>query len=369
LINEFRNARVARRETRRRQTLLGVPGWCPDFIRFDGRELHLRGWALQGLSRSFRGGFTVNGTPIEPMEWGRPRPDIENLFGYWPGAATSGFDGKLAISATDFFARGYAEIQYVNAATGRPVSPDHSYFLPDPAGQTFPLPDHARQARVQGVGDDDVFVVEGFSAFEKLCRALEKARGTERSGFGQVLDWGSGCGRLSRHLLAVPGIHVTGIDIDAGNVAWCQENLGRGRFFHTPFVPPCVELQDSSFDTVIGMSVMTHLSEPDQFRWLDELARVMKPGAFGSLTVHGNATVARALFSDEMMAKLTTHGFLDGGKNPDLEGAIPDPEFYRNTFHTEPYIREYWKPHFEIVDYRRSVLGNHHDLVIIKRRS
>lgn len=113
---------------------------------------------------------------------------------------------------------------------------------------------------------------------------------------------------------------------------------------------------------------MTHLTEQDQFDWLDELARVTKPGGLVALTVHGSATVARSEFGEGILQQWIQTGFLDGGLNPGLEGAIDEPAFYRNSFHSRAYIAANWTRSFDIVEHIESYVGNHHDLVILRRR-
>ena len=51
--------------------------------------------------------------------------------------------------------------------------------------------------------------------------------------FTRVLDWGCGAGRVTRYLLGDTPCAVTGVDIDADNIAWCPGFLSgrpvRGR--------------------------------------------------------------------------------------------------------------------------------------------
>jgi hypothetical protein len=70
-----------------------------------------------------------------------------------------------------------------------------------------------------------------------------------------------------------------------------------------------------------------------------------------------------ALFRD-----LQTTGFLDAGRNADLDGYMSDVEYYRNTFHTEKYIHHHWSRYFEIVQMVPGAIGNHQDVVVLRKR-
>jgi len=50
---------------------------------------------------------------------------------------------------------------------------------------------------------------------------------------------------------------------------------------------PPTGLPAQGFDLVYGISVLSHLSEPDQFAWLAELARLTRPGALLLLSTLG----------------------------------------------------------------------------------
>jgi hypothetical protein len=118
----------------------------------------------------------------------------------------------------------------------------------------------------------------------------------------------------------------------------------------------------------MGMSVMTHLTEADQYRWLAELHRVTRPGALLALTTHGGPAVARAGLPANLLRRWLDTGFLDAGTNPDLATSIDDPSFYRNSFHSADYIRRHWTRRFDVIEHIQGFVGNHHDLVVLRRR-
>ena len=101
-----------------------------------------------------------------------------------------------------------------------------------------------------------------------------------------VLDFGCGCGRVCR---AWHGRHqgkIYGVDLHPSLVDWCQENLPFGEFSIDHLMTP-LNYPDGSFDFTYAISVFTHLDEKSQDFWLQELARVLKPGGVAYITVHG----------------------------------------------------------------------------------
>jgi SAM-dependent methyltransferase len=305
---------------------------------------------------------------METVYLGTPRPDLERLYWHWPGSGESGFEMRAAVNHRTLFTNGRFELAYAHADSLRPVDHRHLVYFPSADQSHVVLPDHTRQARVQGIGNDATFILDGFSAFEKIMSALERHSGRNRRQMGSLLDWGCGCGRLSRYFEGYE-TSVTGIDIDADNADWCSSHFPFGRFLAVPLRPPCPSMEARFFDAVIGMSVMTHLSESDQHRWLEELHRITRPGALLALTVHGGPAIARAGLPAELLRRWLDTGFLDAGVNPDLATSIDEPAFYRNSFHSADYIRLNWTRYFDVVEHVEGLVGNHHGLIVLRRRA
>ena len=116
-----------------------------------------------------------------------------------------------------------------------------------------------------------------------------------------VLDFGCGCGRLARQLLQQerPPRRYLGLDLHAGLVRWCTENLTpAARAFefrhHDVFnlgfnpagsrSPVAFPVGDGSVSLFVAWSVFTHLLEADASFYLRELARVLRPGGVAVTT-------------------------------------------------------------------------------------
>jgi SAM-dependent methyltransferase len=116
-----------------------------------------------------------------------------------------------------------------------------------------------------------------------------------------VLDWGCGPARIIRHLPALlPDTELHGADYNGETIAWCSSHIPEVRFTQSSLEPP-LPYDTASFDCVYCVSVITHLSEPVAAAWLEELARVLKPGGLLLLWANGGR-VARALLADERRA-------------------------------------------------------------------
>jgi SAM-dependent methyltransferase len=148
-----------------------------------------------------------------------------------------------------------------------------------------PLPPRRLMVRVAGTGDADWFLRGGRAGYDAI--AAHVSLGDIRS----VLDFGCGCGRVTRWWSDFPG-QVAGSDVSAPAVAWCRENLPFARFEENALAPPLV-FDDQSFDLVYALSVFTHLTGDLQVAWRDELRRVLRPGGLLLLTTHGRSYVPR----------------------------------------------------------------------------
>lgn len=112
-----------------------------------------------------------------------------------------------------------------------------------------------------------------------------------------VLDVGCGFGRMATALTEVlrPPASYHGFDVSRRGIRWCQRHIAahhpafhflhvdlynreynpRGRFRAAELVFP---YPDESFGFVIATSVFTHLLPTDAAHYLDEIARVLRPG-------------------------------------------------------------------------------------------
>lgn len=147
---------------------------------------------------------------------------------------------------------------------------------------------------------DDGFYLS--SAKQEVERLRSLAALNEQS---TLLDIGCGQGRLAIGLqAAMPKLQLyCGIDVSRPSVQWCNLNIAafhpNFRFWHMdiqnerynpnglPFKPPVqLPLADGSFDIAFLYSVFTHMRAADVASYLQDLARVLRPGGRAFFTVY-----------------------------------------------------------------------------------
>lgn len=238
---------------------------------------------------------------------------------------------------------------------GRKGLSDELGNLPSLIVGTPQPPSHLR-LRVHGDEEAEQFGFVGKVVAKTIQTAIDALPIESES--MEVLDFGCGCGRVLAPLSQMSPAHrYSGTDIDAEAIGWCQENLSELANFDTNDDRPPSRYEADSFDLAYSISVFTHLPEDMQFEWLAELARVVRPGGYLLLTVHGDKV------SDgpaKKRRKLNKHGIYYS-VSTSTDGL---PDYYQTTYHTTDYIRSRWNEYFEIVDVVVSGVMAHHDLVV-----
>lgn len=148
-----------------------------------------------------------------------------------------------------------------------------------------PLPPRRLMVRVAGTANAEWFLRSGRAGYDAIAAHVDVQRTRD------VLDFGCGCGRVTRYFKDHGG-GVAGSDVSGEAVAWCRDNLQFAQFETNGLAPP-VAFADESFDLVYALSVFTHLTEDLQLAWRDELRRVLRPGGRLLITTHGRSYVPR----------------------------------------------------------------------------
>ena len=148
-----------------------------------------------------------------------------------------------------------------------------------------PLPPRRLMVRVAGTSDADWFLRSGRAGYNAIAAHAPLAE------LESVLDFGCGCGRVTRWWSDFHG-RVAGSDVSRSAIEWCRTNLPFARFEQNALAPPLM-FDDESFDLVYALSVFTHLTADLQLAWRDEVRRVLRPGGQLLLTTHGRSYVPR----------------------------------------------------------------------------
>ena len=173
-----------------------------------------------------------------------------------------------------------------------------------------------------------------------------------------ILDFGCGCGRVTRHFAPLgPAVH--GTDLNPTLVAWCRRNLSFGQFEVNDLTPP-LPFGDRQFAVVYALSVFTHLPEPLQNAWMQEIRRVVRPGGHVIFTTHG------AHYLNELDPDDRTR-FASGQlviKREDRPGSN-----VCGAYHPEAYVRDRLAHGFTVVDFvAEGAAGNpYQDLWLLRR--
>jgi SAM-dependent methyltransferase len=161
----------------------------------------------------------------------------------------------------------------------------------DAADDGLPLPPARLRVRVSGTADPRWFLESG-RRDAALIREAARATGTAIDELGRILDFGCGCGRVTRHWNGLAATEVHGSDYGAALVDWCRRNLTFARFETNDLAPPTA-YEDGRFDLVYAVSVFTHLPDELARAWIAELRRICAPSGLVILTTHGDRYLDR----------------------------------------------------------------------------
>lgn len=116
-----------------------------------------------------------------------------------------------------------------------------------------------------------------FQKILKFADSLLKQRGGGIAPETDILDFGSGGGKLVRWLLS-EGYSACGVDFYEGKDAF-KEMLETGHFKPVQGDPYIIPHEDESFDLVISQNVFEHVLDFDAV--VSEIARVTRSGGYG----------------------------------------------------------------------------------------
>jgi SAM-dependent methyltransferase len=221
--------------------------------------------------------------------------------------------------------------------------------------------------RVHGGLDRNEYLETGKALardIQDLCTLADR----DFSSFNDVLDFGSGCGRVVQNFRSntgKPALHAT--DIDSDLVGWGRSNLHGIQWGVNEHRPP-LPFDDDSFDLIYGISVFTHLDEDYQHAWLRELYRVARLGATLILTVHGEHVMSGLrLLDNSYEDEIRERGFAYISLSRGRFKADGFPDFYQTAFHTKKYVYSEWSAYFDVVDYVERGIGDHQDAVVLRK--
>lgn len=208
--------------------------------------------------------------------------------------------------------------------------------LPD--GLPAPLPQLIYL--VTGQYDIESFYQNGVQGSESIKSILEN-NGLEINAFESILDFGCGCGRIMRHWKTLSGPKLYGSDYNPLLVNWCKKSLTFAEF-KLNISCSMLDYNDDKFDFIYVISVFTHLDEQLQRFWIRELSRILNPGGYLYITVHGTTRLhqltprQRQAFESGQIVVVNEK---DSGTNR------------CGTYHPEQYVRQKLCKDLTVVDF------------------
>ncbi len=192
---------------------------------------------------------------------------------------------------------------------------------------------------VAGHRNPQEFLETGRTTNESIRRLLKK-HDLKVEQFGAILDFGCGVGRIMRHWRTIKGPAWHGADYNPDLVNWCKNHL-KFSDFRVNKLSGELPYPAETFDFIYAFSVFTHLSDPLQFFWINELRRVLKPGGYLWFTTHGEYyTISMTPEEKQQFANgaLVVREDQQSGSN------------FCAVFHPANYLREKLAQNFIVVD-------------------
>jgi SAM-dependent methyltransferase len=109
-----------------------------------------------------------------------------------------------------------------------------------------------------------------------------------RSGKYEVLEFASGYGCVTRHLLTVENISLCSVDIHPEAIEFLRREMGAVASISSAF-PEALDIP-AQFDVAFALSFFSHMPITTWSRWLVRLTQAVKPGGIIVFTTHGRLT-------------------------------------------------------------------------------
>ena len=179
----------------------------------------------------------------------------------------------------------------------------------------------------------------------------------------KILDWGCGPARVVRHLPDfLPQSKIYASDYNLQTIEWCKENIPGIEFIKNNLEPP-LPFDDHFFDIVYALSVFTHLSEENHYKWMDEMYRLLKPGGMFLLTTQGSIFIDKL---SEMEKKEFSQGLLVVRNN------VKEGHRSFSAFHPKAFMQSVFSDRWKVLKFTKGTMhswGPEQDTWIIQKNT
>lgn len=227
------------------------------------------------------------------------------------------------------------------------------------------MPEERVQLQLNGLSGDTA-LRDALEIYKLFKRIYEKNAGN-LSACKNILDFGVGWGRVIRFFLKdLEPQKIWGIDHYDKVIEICKQTNKWCNFEWIKPFPP-TSFADNMFDLVFCYSVFSHLSEDAHLKWVEEFARLLRPGGVLIATTWQRDFIIRCRDArgEKNPAFWTTHLgniFLDTDRwlaHYDNGGFCWEtaPEYGNVSYYLgetcipKGYVLNHWTKHFQFVDY------------------
>jgi len=255
----------------------------------------------------------------------------------------------------------------------------HSVGLSDPDLRAVapPIPPVSLR-NVTAASEEPIFLWTGAVDIQNFLTIFSSHSQVERPA---VLDFGCGCGRLSRYFEGCDTYQVSATDINPDLVDWCKANLRRIDTRLNQLRPPA-PFPDNQFDLIYTLSIFTHLPRVVTEAWLADFGRMLKPGGILIATTHGqhavdtirSSALHQTMFALSHQEIEAINSRLPNEKyifvryaDPVIELAKAGPE-YGNSFMHPEFAAQHWNTTpWKLLEHRPGGLRYWQDIYVLQK--
>lgn len=204
----------------------------------------------------------------------------------------------------------------------------------------------------------DYYFDDGSRSAKKFSELLDQFL-ESRPGPRAVLEFASGYGCVTRHLVKNAGLRVTTSDIHIQANEFLRANMGVVAFDSSPY-PETYGVR-GAFDAVFALSFFSHMPLATWSRWLVRLGDAVAPGGLLVFTTHGLRS--RHHFGNP---EIPDSGFWFAPLSEQKDLPTHD---YGQTIVTPDFVREQVRTiaNLDLVEAREADWWGHQDLYVIRR--